>query len=281
MTVLQVEKETRSDVSCAVPEARVGVVSFLNTQPLIFGLNGLRHWSLHPAPPSTLIDLLARDEVDVALCSSVDLLRAPFEPAWLAGVPLACRGATRTVRLFARRPVEAVDVIHCDPDSHTSIALLQVLLRDLWGVNPTIQPLKSIESDVECMLLIGDKVIAPELTDGTWPVQIDLGEAWESMTGLPFVFAVWMGRNDRLDVMMRAGRIFDRQLRLNQHRLCQVVSATAPDLGWPTDVASEYLSSAIRYRMGPRELEGLHAFLARVRVHGIAPDRDIPRPLFI
>jgi len=256
---------------------RIGVVSFLNARPLVAGLEQVRNWTLHPAPPSQLVDRVASDEVDLALCSSVDLLTAPFEPAWLASTPLGCCGATQTVRLFARGPIDRVCRIHCDTDSHTSIALLRILLAEYWETTAEIVPLHEA-GDVEAKMLIGDKVVDRALDRESWPVQIDLGEAWFDHVGLPFVFAVWMGKASNSVRIQRAGRLIDRQFRLNRTRIGHVVTQAAADLGWSTKAATEYLRSHIRYTFGEREMEGLQAFLARCRMLGVA-DRDVPAPL--
>ena len=47
----------------------------------------------------------------------------------------------------------------------------------------------------EAVLVIGDAALllgAP----AAYPVAVDLGEAWKTWTGLPFVFAVWAARRD-------------------------------------------------------------------------------------
>lgn len=253
-------------------------MSFLNARPLVAGLNGLAGWSIQLSPPSGLIRLLEADAVDIALCSSVDLLNAPFEAAWLASTPLACRGATQTVRLFAQRDVRDLRTIHCDTDSHTSVALLRILLAEYWGGNAELVPL-SDPRPVEAQLLIGDKVVQPHLTSDLWPVQEDLGAAWFAHTSLPFVFAVWMGRADRAECIRRAGRVIDRQLRLNQHRLASLVAGEAPALGWTCSDASEYLTRHIRYDFGPDELAGLLSFLDKCRLHCCGEDRAVPAPL--
>ncbi len=77
MTTLEVQPKTMARLETPDSSVRVGVVSFLNARPLVAGLEQLRNWVIHPAPPSQLIDLVANDEVDLALCSSVDLLTAP------------------------------------------------------------------------------------------------------------------------------------------------------------------------------------------------------------
>lgn len=256
-------------------EVRVGVVEFLNAKPLIDGLETLDGWSMHTAPPSALVGMLDRDEIDVGLCSSVDLLRAPFEPAWLPVGPLGSRGTTHTVRLFSRRPIEQIDRVHCDTDSHTSIALVRVLLRDHWKVDADVVSLCPGDAP-EAVLLIGDKVVTPGHDASRWPVQLDLGQAWFEHTGLPFVFAVWMGRADRSDLLERAGRVIDRQWRRNRSRIDVIVARHAASHGWEEDEALAYLTDHIRFDFGPEEAAGLSAFLEAAR--GL-DDRPIPAPL--
>jgi predicted solute-binding protein len=88
-----------------------------------------------------------------------------------------------------------------------------------------------------------------------------------------------MGRADRSVCIQRAGRVIDRQLRLNQHRLDAIIAKEAPSLGWACPDASKYLTSHIRYDFGEDELTGLLLFLDKCRVHGCGDDRAVPAPL--
>jgi predicted solute-binding protein len=54
---------------CSADTIRLGVVCFLNTLPLIDGLEGLDGLSLRFSVPSLLVDGLVTGETDVALCS--------------------------------------------------------------------------------------------------------------------------------------------------------------------------------------------------------------------
>ncbi|MDG1837384.1 MAG: menaquinone biosynthesis protein [Phycisphaerales bacterium] len=269
MSVL--ELPTMNEVAPPRGAIRLGVVAFLNAKPLVHGLAKVKGLSIRSAPPSELIDLLTRDEVDLALCSSIDLLTAPFEVSWLGSTPLACDGSTHTVRLFSHRPIDQVSRIHCDGDSHTSIALLRVLLAEYWQHEPELVSLDS-GGEIESMLLIGDKVVGPDLGIDQWPVQVDLGDVWKQHTGLPFVFAVWMGRASNADIVQRAGRMIDRQYRLNRHRLHAVIENAAADLGWDPAEAMTYLTQHIRFDFSEREHEGLRTFLNRCVSHGIVTD---------
>ena len=262
----------------AAEPTHLGVVRFLNARPIVAGLDGLSNWAVTPAPPSELIGLLSDQAVDVALCSAIDLMTAPFDVAWLPVAPLGCDGETLTVRVFARKPLNEVTRIHCDTDSHTSIALLRVLLAEVWKHDPELVPLDSSE-EIEAELLIGDKVVGPTRDSDAWPHQVDLGEVWKQHTGLPFIFAVWMGRAGDDDRLRRAGRVLDRQLRLNRHRLQVIVSDEARSHGWSREAARDYLSAHIRYTFGQRERRGLQTFLDRCVMHGVVPERTLPKPL--
>ena len=101
---------------------RLGVVSFLNTLPLIDGLDVCTDVELRCTVPSLLIDQLLGDEVDIALCSSIDYLRSP-EPLRIVPVGmLGCCGPTMTVRLYSAVPIEPLEGVYCDCESHTSVA---------------------------------------------------------------------------------------------------------------------------------------------------------------
>ncbi|MCC7146943.1 MAG: hypothetical protein IT443_10905 [Phycisphaeraceae bacterium] len=108
------------------------------------------------------------------------------------------------------------------------------------------------------MLLIGDKVVTHSPPAVTYPYQMDLGEAWHELTGLPFVFAIWMTRaGTDLGPLPAALRNLRRK---NSTRVDQIASTWAPRHGWPTDLAHTYLTTSMRYTIGPDELSAIEYF---------------------
>src|SRR5262249_20042800 len=129
---------------------------------------------------------------------------------------IGCDGPTLTVRVFSSVEPSHITTLHADTDSHTSVALAQVVLWKKYGVRPTVIDLDARDRIAlggtgldrtgeaqrkgsgpgsewpETLLLIGDKVVADAPPAERYPYQIDLGEAWHEMTGLPFVYASWM-----------------------------------------------------------------------------------------
>lgn len=256
--------------------ARLGVVRFVNTLPLIDGLEACRDLQLHHAVPSRLLDQLTAGAVDVALCSSIDYQRSPEPMVILPVGHLGCDGPTLTVRLYAQRPIESLTRVHCDTDSHTSVVLLRIILRERYGIDPEFVPFDAEGPDglavrsPEAMLLIGDKVVTDSPPAVRHPHQIDLGAAWHELTGLPFVFAVWLARASAdPQRLARIGWLLDRQRRRNRAWIPRIVHDRVLDRGWPQDLASEYLGRRIRYDFGPRAQAGLAEYWRRAGEHGL------------
>lgn len=253
---------------------RLGVVEYLNTTPLIEGLSNVRGLTLVPAVPSRLVGMLARGEVDIALASIVDAVDSGEPLTVLPVGMIGCDGPTLTVRLFSRVPLDQITTIFADTDSHTSLVLCGLLLRELHGVSPRIEPLNPaapVADWPETMLLIGDKVVTGEHPANLYPHQLDLGEAWKKLTGLPFVYAAWMCRTrDLQSPAVRIGKaLLDRQRRHNRTRLDWIVARRAGERGWPVELAARYLGRLLKYDMGERERASAGAFLDRAAGAGL------------
>jgi len=257
---------------------RVGCVSYLNAKPLIAGAESLDA-TVRYAVPGELLWALEAHTVDLALCPVIDYFRAAESLKLVPVGGIGCEGPTLTVRLFSRGPLEQLTEVHGDAESHTSVALLCVLMAELYGrrVRVRAYTLPGKEADAapadatqsalpEAMLLIGDKVVTDAPEAAAYPYQLDLGEAWQELTGLPFVFAVWMARpNVGLGDLPRQ---LDEQRRANAERLETIVQQYAPVHGWPIDLARQYLTRILQYEIGPRQLQAIAHFAALAYRHG-------------
>lgn len=258
----------------------VGCVSFLNSKPLIDGFETLGGRArLRLDVPARLLGGLESGAVDLALCPIIDYFRSR-EPLMLVPVGgICCDGPTLTVRLFSRVPIQQVAAVHADADSHTSVALLRVLMSKLYGLRPELidydagRPLDG-DAAPEAMLLIGDKVVTASPPAILYPHQLDLGEAWRRLTGLPFVFAAWQARLDADlgDLPERLRDLRDRNLT----RIDAIVDTHAHAHGWPVTLAREYLGRILRYAVGPRELAAVERFAELAAELGVI---DNARPL--
>jgi chorismate dehydratase len=245
-----------------VHDYRVGCVSYLNSKPLIAGLTAT-HPSVHVRydVPSKLLDDLLADKVDIALCPVVDYFRSP---ELLKVVPvggICSKGHTLTVCLFSRTPIEQLTEIHADTDSHTSVNLLRVIMAKRYKQNVTIVPYNTRHAEPltpNAMLLIGDKVVTDSPKAVEYPYQLDLGQAWAALTGLPFMFATWLAKQDTS--LGDLPQWMSENLKRNQPRRSELASEFANQHGWPEALAYEYLTENLHYEVGPKELKAMQLF---------------------
>ena len=254
---------------------RLGCVSYLNAKPLIESLDQNHPTAVKFDVPSRLLDDLLEDRVDVALCPVIDLFTSPEPLVVVPGGCIGCDGPTLTVRLYSQVPIEEIQTIHADTDSHTSVALLQLMFRLREGRLPKLIDYHARErvangrmvEDPEAMLLIGDKVVTDSPAAVRYPHQLDLGEAWKQHTGLPFVFAVWMTRPDKSLGDLPQWLDQTRQRNLQPAALDAIVQRYASTHGWPDALARQYLGEILHYTFGPRQLEAITCFADHMLHH--------------
>jgi len=246
-----------------VSRIRIGAVSYLNTRPLVFGLEqgiGAARIELCYDVPSALAARMERGELDVGLLPSIELGRIPGLEI-VPGLGICTRGPARSVLLVSRRPLAEIRSVALDPQSRTSNALAQVLCADVWSIEPECAvgalEIEEALSTADAAVRIGDKALFEPL-----PADVeahDLGSAWTRATGLPFVWAVWAARAGVVD-----RRLYE-DLHDSRREGRRALDAIADDYTWNgrqyPELARAYLQSHILHRFGSPELKGLELFL--------------------
>ena len=259
--------ETANRTNAARRTLRIGSVSFLNAKPLIYGLEEADGLELKLDVPSRLLDGLMDGRFDVALLPVIDYQRMAGLRLLTSG-GIGCDGHTLTVRIFSPVPIEQIETLACDTDSHTSVALARILLAEVRGIRPEFIPLdRAADRPGAARLLIGDKVVCEEPPN--LPHQLDLGYAWKQHTGLPFVFAAWMARSD-----VPLGDLpsqLENAKRLGLANVEAIIARHAVPRGWPAPIAREYLTRHLQYDIGPRHLEAIGLFHRLAFRHGLIP----------
>ena len=179
---------------------KVGAVSYLNTKPLIYGFEqGLMNDEVELLIdyPSNIASLLQTNRIDIGLVP-VAIIPTLEEHHIVSDYCIGCDGEVASVCLFSEVPLAEVSTILLDYQSRTSVALLRILLKEHWRINPRLQPAEaSYEQGIggsTAGLVIGDRALVQRSKS---KYIYDLGTAWKEMTGLPFVFAAWVS-NKRL-----------------------------------------------------------------------------------
>ena len=194
------------------PKPRVCAVSYLNTVPLIWGLEhspALRgFFDMRYELPSLCADLVARGEADIGILPVMEMARQKLE--YFPGTGIACRGPVRSILLISKVPFAEIRTLAADAGSRTSVMLARVILAERHGAEPKVfaQPadLVPMLETADAALIIGDAAL--HLDPASLPfASLDLGAEWVSMTGLPMVFAVWSGHKE----MMRRRLAYSRR----------------------------------------------------------------------
>lgn len=257
---------------------RLGCVSYLNAKPLIYGLEEDAGVRLMLDVPSRLLAGLREQRFDVALLPIIDYQRIDHVRLLSAG-GIGSFGLTLTVRIFSRTPIDRIETLACDTDSHTSVALARIVLSEMYGRRPefVVLPTKASpgEDDIATKLLIGDKVVCPEPVG--YPHQLDLGAAWKELTGLPFLFAGWVARQD-VELGDLSARL-ERAKRRGHEHLDEIIEKHARPRGWPGELARRYLSEHLQYDVGEAQWRAVALFHQYAARYGLVDNP--PRPLVV
>lgn len=250
---------------------RVSAVSFLNARPLVAGLErdpGL--FDVQMDLPSACAARLHAHEVDLGLIPAIEYVRGDY--ALVPGMAIGSDGPILSVAVFTTVPMARVRRLALDTSSRTSVALTHVLCAKLWGIAPETSPaapdLAAMLRSADAALLIGDPALDVDpLPPGV--EKVDLGEAWRTLTGLPFVYAAWAGRPGALRhvhvAALAAAR--DRGLASLEALAAETAGGDATRAG----MLASYLRHNLRYAFGPREQAGLERFFALAAEVGHTP----------
>ena len=259
-------------MSAASPIVRLGAVSYLNTRPLVEGLDVRPDVALRFDVPARCADLVAAGEVDLGLVPIIEYARHADDYAVVPDISIASLGAVDSVALFTRQPIARVRTIALDVSSRTSAGLVRLLCARLWNIRPAFVPaapdIRGMLAAADAALLIGDPALFldPASVDAE---KIDLGLAWRAMTGLPFVWAVWAGR------VGAASPAVCRMLYETRVRGVASIDAIArrerPDDPAGQGVVARYLRETITYGLDAPLLAGAQAYFDGLAGEGLIP----------
>lgn len=249
---------------------RLGAVSYLNTGPLVYGLERQPdRFQIRFDVPSRCATLLHENQVDLGLIPSIEYLHAnDYHIA--PGVGIVSDGPVASVAVFSRKPVREIQSMALDLSSRTSVALLKILCARWFEIDPVFTPMApdmtAMLAQCDAALVIGDNALFAD-HERMGLDKVDLAEEWVGMTGLPFVFAFWAGRPGVAAPSDVAA--------LNEARDRGVaVPEQVAERYFPGDAAkirrgTEYLRENVKYAFGDREQAGLKMFYTLAAALGL------------
>jgi len=184
---------------------KTAAIRYINARPLVYALehNHVEHrFDLQLTSPSECSRLFREGAVKLALVPSIEYsnIRRAGQ-AWIVpGMAIGSRRVVNSVELFFNKGVSDLQTVATDTSSRTSVALLKIILREKYGVEPE---LVQMAPDIDAMLARADAalIIGDLALDLSTRLEnrIDLVEEWNDLSGgLPFVFAFWIAAPDSL-----------------------------------------------------------------------------------
>lgn len=266
---------------------RLGRIGYINCYPIYDAID--RGTVRVPAElvtgtPAELNDLLVAGELDVSVISAVEYARHARDLVLLPDIAISSDGPVRSVMLYSRVPTGGLDgrTVLVSAASRTSVALLELLCRHVWKVQPRFAQARAEASDLESLahlphdavLVIGDPALLLGAR-GAYPHASDLGEEWKRWTGLPFVFAVWAARRsaDAAGVR-RCHRALLEARAWGLAHLDDLVGRATAATGVSAETCREYLAG-LDYAFSYKHLAGLSDFFRRLAQDGMVPDGSL------
>ena len=266
---------------------RLGRIPYINCRPVYGAID--RGVVSVPAElvtgtPAELNDLLVAGELDVSVISAVEYARHGKNLVLLPELAISCDGPVRSVMLFSKRVVGALDgrTVLLSASSRTSVSLLELLCRDVWKVRPRFAEARAEATDLEqlaglphdAVLVIGDPALLLSAR-GVYPHRVDLGAEWKQWTGLPFVFAVWAARRGADGQAVRQiHRALLESRAWGLAHLDELARVASIETGVPESLCREYLAG-LDYAFTYKHLAGLTDFFRRLAAQGLVPDGSL------
>ncbi len=244
---------------------KIGTVSYLNSVPLNEGLYDHPDVDLRQYVPSRLARELADGSVGIGLVPMVEALRHGGYRIF-PDAAIGCVGAVLSVKVFSDVPLEDIRSVRLDPSSRTSNALTQVILEGAYSLSPRYVDASSPGEPTDATLIIGDPVLRRAEASHA---EIDLGQAWYDMTGLPFVFAVWAGRPNV--ATERAAEILAESKRVGVGNIDPIAAREAASRDLDPDLCRRYLRDYICFDLGEAQQAGIKWFATLAAERGLLP----------
>ncbi|HEY4286464.1 MAG TPA: menaquinone biosynthesis protein [Puia sp.] len=236
---------------------RVGAVSYLNTKPLLYGIERApvrKDIELIIDYPASIAAMLLRNEIDMGLVP-VAIIPQMKEYHINGDFCIGADGDVASVCLFSETPIDKIEKVLLDYQSRTSVQLARVLLKEYWEISPELvdagKDFRDHIKGTTAGVVIGDRALEQRQIS---PYVYDLGGAWKAFTGLPFVFAAWIS-NKPIDPGFIAA--FDEA---NRQGVAQIDAVVAEN-PYPIFSLHDYFTKHLNYDLDQPKRKGLERFL--------------------
>lgn len=188
----------------------IGQIDYANVYPIFHQLNKYSEYKFVKGVPSYLNTALREGVIDLSPCSSIEYAKSAADYILIPGISISSTEQVKSVMLYSSLPIEELKgrKVYLTAESGTSIVLFKILMNEVYGFQPEFT---DVPEGADAKVLIGDKALF-ELYNGKNAYVYDLCTLWNTFTGLPFVFALWIARKEAVETKREEFEAFARKL---------------------------------------------------------------------
>lgn len=244
-------------------KSKVAMVSYKNTLPFLYGFEhhpdnvGFDVELLHPAACSYAF---AKGDKDIALVP-VAFLENRTDYKIISDYCIGSNGPVNSVAILSNKPIKELEKIILDNHSMTSNRLCKILLDNYWNKDMVFSK-EDVSEGIDGLpedtgvVMIGDKVFEHQ---SNFKHKYDLGEIWNKMTGLPFVFAVWIAKKA---VPKETTEKLNRVLAFGVNSIDDILKTKS----YNNFDLEEYLKVNLEFNYSSNNKKGLELFLNKYKL---------------
>jgi len=237
---------------------KVGAVSYLNTKPLLYGVERseelMQQVELKKDYPSKIALQLLNGDIDVGLVP-VAVLPKMKEHYIITDYCIGADGDVGSVCLFSDVELDKVEKILLDYQSKSSVALCKVLLKNFWKKDLFLENAREDFTEqingTTAAVLIGDRALKQRKIS---KYIYDLAGEWKKYTKLPFVFAAWISNKELPQDFIQ---LFNQKNAEGVNNIEAVIKNATCDY---YDLHNYYTHN-ISYELTAEKLKGMRLFL--------------------
>lgn len=246
---------------------KVSVVSYINSYPFVFGLlnnNATGAFNMHLCPPAECAADVFKEDADVALVPAGALNMINQNYTLFDDFCIGAEKSVASVLLLSNTPLQEIKRIFLDTHSITTVKLTKVLARYHWKIYPGYEPVvvdncMSLQNG-EALLAIGDKCF--EIRNN-FSYVYDMFDEWHAFSSLPFVFAVWVIRNN---VSAEQRTTLAHALKFGiEHKQQALETLLPPDKKGDFNYYLSYLTENISYCFDDKKEKALARYLDLIK----------------
>ncbi len=267
---------------------RVAAIHFLNPAPLMWDFEHppraaelAQRYQLHYTYPSQCAAELLSGRADLGL---IPIAALTPELAIVPGCTIASLDHVRSILLIIKQKspsktaetaaLASIRTLAADTASRSSLAYVEILLRKFAGNHPAFLPTQAdpvaMLQQADAAILIGDPALLAlesraAIESAVGPcLWLDVAHQWRTLTGLPWVAAVWAVRPEALNAPNPSAStlISDIQTSRDQglQHIDDLVEEWTPRIAIPPATIRHYLTHNIHYTLTPDCLRTIQLF---------------------